>query len=118
MKTILLAAAIAGLASAANAQGMGGQPAPANGVCLWTYNIDHTTTVDPSTVLFHMRNGEVWRNTLKGPCPGLKFHGFTYLTHSEQICSNGVPISVIATHEACSLGVFTPERPANGTMTP
>ncbi|HEY2445075.1 MAG TPA: hypothetical protein VGI20_04990 [Rhizomicrobium sp.] len=118
MKTILFAAAVAGFAAAASAPGMAMPPAPANSVCLWTYNIDHTTVVNPSTVLFHMRNGEVWRNTLKGPCPGLKYHGFAYLTQSENICSNGVPITVIETHQACSLGVFTPEARASGSMTP
>jgi hypothetical protein len=118
MKAILLAAAVAGFATAANAQGMGAAPAPANHVCLWTYMIDHTTTVDPSTVLFHMKNGQVWRNTLQGPCPGLKFHGFSYLTRSDTICSNAVPIQVIDTHESCSLGTFTPEHPPTGGWTP
>ena len=77
-------------------------------LCLWTYTIEGTTVVDPRTILFHTRDGRTYVNTLKAPCPGLKLHGFTYLTHSDEICSNAVPISVIATHESCALGVFTP----------
>jgi hypothetical protein len=77
-------------------------------LCLWTATIEGTTVVNPSTILFHTRDGRTYVNTLKQPCPGLKFHGFAYLTHSDEICSNAVPISVIETGEVCALGVFTP----------
>ncbi|HEY1615810.1 MAG TPA: hypothetical protein VGF97_19215 [Rhizomicrobium sp.] len=124
MKTIVFAATLAVLTTAAGAQDMA-TPAvlksPNNHVCLWTYMIDHTTTVDANTILFHLKNGQVWRNTLQGPCRGLKFHGFTYLTRSDTICSNAVPISVIETHEACSLGNFTATTPGEkspGVNTP
>jgi hypothetical protein len=77
-------------------------------LCLWTYTIEGTTVVNPSTILFHTRDGRTYVNTLKAPCPGLMLHGFVYLTHSSEICSNAVPISVIETHQACALGVFEP----------
>ena len=81
---------------------------PGQHVCLQSTSIENTTTVDPSTILFHMRNGTVWKNTLKTPCPGLKFHGFTYLTRADEVCSNAQSIAVIETGEACQLGIFTP----------
>jgi hypothetical protein len=79
--------------------------------CLWTYMIDHTHVVNPRTVVFYMKDGKAWTNTLKGPCPGLEFHGFGYVTHSDQICSNAVPIRVIETGEVCALGAFAPGAP-------
>jgi len=111
MKTIFFAAAIAGIVSAADAQGVATSAAPSNHVCLQSYLIDHTTTVNPSVILFHMKNGTVWKNTLPQPCRGLSFHGFVYETKDEQICSDMQPISVIETHEVCTLGAFTPYAP-------
>jgi hypothetical protein len=81
---------------------------PGQHVCLQSTAIENTTTVDASTILFHMRNGTVWKNTLKVPCPGLKFHGFSYLTRADEVCSDAQAISVIETGEACELGTFTP----------
>lgn len=77
-------------------------------VCLWTYQIDHTHVLNPQTVLFYMKDGHVWRNDLKGPCPALEFHGFKFISNSDQICSNAVGIRVIETGEACALGPFSP----------
>ena len=117
MKAIAIGVAIAALSigtmsvDTAGAQSMQ-SPAmqgPAGPTCLnidWPYAVDHTKTVDPSTVLFYMKDGKVWQNNLKSPCPGLSFHGFTYVAHEGEICANG-PINVIETHETCSLGRFT-----------
>lgn len=89
------------------------QPAaPANPpVCLrldMPKNIDHTHVVDDRTVLFYMRDGKIWKNTLKSPCPGLLFHGFSFLTHYPEVCSNAQGIQVLVTGQVCSLGEFTP----------
>ena len=118
MKAIAIGVAIAALSigalsiGAAGAQSMQSpaMQSPAAGpTCLnidWPYAVDHTKTVDPSTVLFYMKDGKVWQNNLKSPCPGLSFHGFSYVAHEGEICANG-PINVIETHETCSLGKFT-----------
>jgi hypothetical protein len=112
MKPSVTAAIVASamLLGGVSAMAQPGPDAAANPAsnCLWTYQIDHTHVVNPRTVLFYMKNGKVWTNTLKGPCPGLEFHGFSYVTHSDQICSNAVPIRVIETGEVCALGPFTP----------
>jgi hypothetical protein len=113
MKTIALPLAAAALLAAstaiAAAQEAGTEVAGRH-VCLWTYNIDHTHVVNPRTVLFYMKNGNVYRNDLKGPCPGLEFHGFSYVTRSDEICGPEIGIRVIRTGEACSLGEFRPYR--------
>jgi hypothetical protein len=95
------------------AQGMQGQQDPNHRVCLnieMPNAVDHTKTVDASTILFYMRDGKIWKNTLKTPCPGLEFHGFSYATHYSELCGNE-GISVIETHQVCSLGNFTPYTP-------
>lgn len=73
-----------------------------------TGSIDHTKVVDPQTILFFMRDGKVWKNTLRGKCPGLEFHGFSFVTHYDELCSNAVSIQVVQTGEVCQLGYFTP----------
>ena len=63
-------------------------PAPTTGVgpvCLHPFSstqdtINHTHVLDPQHVLFYMRDGKVLLNTLKGPCPGLMIHGFSFVT--------------------------------------
>lgn len=80
-------------------------------VCLSTSNIDRTRTPDTQTILFYMRNGKIWKNTLRARCSGLAFHGFIYRVRGGQICSNMQSIQVIQTHEICTLGDFTPYTP-------
>jgi hypothetical protein len=115
MKAIAIGAAIAALCisplliGTAGAQTMQ-SPTPSGKICLnldWPQAVDHTKTVDASTVLFYMKDGKVWQNNLKSPCPGLILHGFTYTAQQGELCANG-PINVIETHEACSLGPFSP----------
>lgn len=79
-------------------------------VCLRTNYIDSTRVVDPSTILFRMKDGKVWRNNLRTPCLSLKFYGFKYQTSFMEICSNAQSIHVLTTNEVCSLGNFTPEK--------
>lgn len=114
MKAIVMGAALAVLAiGVARAEAVAPPPAQSSGhVCLWTYLIDHTQTVDPKTVIFHMKNGDEWRNTLTSPCRGLMFHGFAYVTRDGSICDNMQSIMVLESHQVCMLGAFTPEPKA------
>ena len=76
-----------------------------------TGSIDRTKVVDPQTVLFYMRDGKIWKNRLHAPCRGLEFHGFSFVTHYDELCSNAVSIQVIDTGQVCQLGYFTPYTP-------
>jgi hypothetical protein len=80
-------------------------------VCLNSQQVDYTHVADANTVLFHMKDGKIWKNSLKASCPGLLLHGFSYLTHYDEICSNQVPIEVQKTGATCTLGAFTPYSP-------
>lgn len=96
-------------------------PAPTTGVgpvCLHPFStptdtINHTHVLDPQHVLFYMRDGKVWLNTLKGRCPGLMFHGFSFVTPEDDVCANSTPIKVIESGETCTLGPFTPYVPTS-----
>jgi hypothetical protein len=83
-----------------------------------TGSIDHTKTVDPQTILFYMRDGKIWKNTLRSPCRGLLFNGFSFVTHYDEICSNAVSIRVIQTGQVCQLGYFTPYTADPAPQTP
>ncbi len=77
-------------------------------VCLEASSVWSTGVIDEKTILFHMRNGTVWKNTLKQSCPNLKFRrGFSEVVTSGQICANRQIISVLGTHNPCQLGDFT-----------
>ena|SRR5258707_2090870 len=84
-------------------------PAGARPLCLTPRQIDHTTVVSPRTILFHMKDGKIWRSDLRTPCLGLKFYGFRYETAIDEICSGSQAIQVLRTHEVCVLGPFQPQ---------
>src|SRR5689334_15368214 len=82
-------------------------------VCLYTYRIENTTVPNARTILFHMKDGSVWRNTLRNACPDLRFRGFVYVDRGSlyKICANLDTVRVIDTGEACMLGPFTQDAP-------
>jgi hypothetical protein len=83
-------------------------PPQTAGVCLNGTDIEYTQTPNDQTVVFHMRDGKVWRNTLKTPCPNLKFeHAFSETIRGGQICANQQIIRVQQTGNFCALGDFT-----------
>ena len=117
MRTLAATVFLAALAAASAQAQPGLQPSAGSRVCLRPFDTPgpggdiHTHVVDPGTILFYMPNGKVWKNTLKGRCPGLMFHGFEYVTHQDEICSNAQAIRVVETGETCELGNFTPYAP-------
>ncbi|MGH6876610.1 MAG: hypothetical protein ACREHV_04435 [Rhizomicrobium sp.] len=116
MKILAAAACLAALAVTPALAQPGPPHSPMTGVgpvCLRPFSspndpINHTKVVDPQHILFYMADGKIWENTLKGPCPGLMFHGFTFVTPEDDVCGNSTPISVIESGETCTLGPFTP----------
>jgi len=79
--------------------------------CLRSDMIDHTTVPDNRTILFHMRGGAVWKNTLPAPCVGLDFPGgFEYATFHDEVCANVEVIRVLKEGTRCKLGAFSPAK--------
>jgi hypothetical protein len=83
--------------------------------CVARSSIDRTEIVDDGTILFRMRNGDVYRNVLRHECPTLKSRDqFAYRVNTAQLCSADL-ITVLernalgfARGPSCSLGTFAP----------
>lgn len=86
-----------------------GYSQPQTNVCLYTYLIDRTDIPDESTIVFHMKDRKIWTNKLPRRCPGLRFHGFSYVVRgNNEICGNLQSIRVLETGNVCLLGPFVP----------
>ena len=111
MKTVTIAFAALLLGSVgANAA----EPAIHNSgknTCVWAYMVDHTTVApDSKSIVFHLRGGDQVVNTLPAACNGLQFHGFTYVSRTDEVCA-GQGIRVIKSGQVCMLGQFAPSAP-------
>ncbi len=88
-------------------------------ICLQTNAIESTEIKDDSTILFHMRDGTTYRNSLPQRCYGLKSasNGFTYAPTdpgSDELCGNfgtfrvnESPAEGFGTGPVCMWGPFT-----------
>ena len=55
--------------------------------CLSTHTLRSTAVLDDQTILFQLRDGSVWKNTLDFSCPTLGFHeSFSYVSHGSRLC--------------------------------
>jgi hypothetical protein len=91
--------------------------AQAGNVCLTASHIDHTYAPSDDTLLVYMQNREIWKNTLKAPCQGLKFeNAIKWEIRGDEVCSNMQSFSVLHQGNFCFLGEFTrytpPPKPA------
>jgi hypothetical protein len=77
-------------------------------VCLNASQIQRTEVPDDRTIIFHMRDGKVWRNSLKTVCPMLKVSPYTQKLTGDLVCSNQQFIHVTLTGNDCVLGDFSP----------
>jgi len=112
LATVAILAAVAALPAIAQT----GPQTPTGPVCLQPATVPNepiprTKVLDPQTVLFYTRNGQIWKNTLRTRCRGLMFHGFVVVGRQGEICSNSTSIRVIESGETCALGAFTPYTP-------
>jgi len=83
-----------------------------NGVCLQSFLISHTSIPDDSTILYHMKDGKIWKNSLPFACPSLRNEGgFTYTSDAAEICSKLITIRVLRSGIFCEMGQFTPYTP-------
>ena len=83
--------------------------AKGNGVCLQTSQIDHTEILNDTAILFYMKTGKPYLNTMHMSCPSLKMEdGFAYESEIQEVCSNSQTIRVLRSGNFCELGQFTP----------
>ena len=95
--------------SAVSAQTAASDP---HSVCLHMRDVDHSQSVGDKVLVFTMRNGQVWRNQLKTPCPGLSTYGYSERLFSDEVCANQQIIHVLRIGASCVLGDFTLDKPA------
>ena len=91
----------------------------AGNLCISSRDILNTTPQDDgSAILFHMRDGSVWRNDLQGRCPDLKFDGFVWNVRNpdETVCEHEQSLRVLQSGEVCVLGKFTRVAPPRTRM--
>jgi hypothetical protein len=60
------------------------------------------------SILFKMRDGTQWRNTLRGRCPDLVFEGYSWTVRNadNSVCENEESLKVLQSPEVCQLGKF------------
>jgi hypothetical protein len=90
--------------------------------CISSQDIENMEVVDDYTILFHMRGGKIWKNTLKTQCYGLGFErAIAYETWGGELCANAQPFRVVRRGTFCTLGSFEAYRkqpPKDGDTSP
>lgn len=105
MKTFASLAVLLALGAATTAPAL----AADGPMCLRSRDVDTTKALDAHTILFRMKDGKVWRSSMRAACPSLRFNGFEYVTRFDEICGGSQMIRVLETSQVCVLGRFTPE---------
>jgi hypothetical protein len=85
------------------------------GRCINPTRIQKQEIVSDREIRFVMDTGDVWVNTLKRECHGLKFEGgFSWDVRGTQVCADEQVITVLNAGTTCMLGAFTkaPAAPA------
>jgi hypothetical protein len=101
----LLASSALALSAATKVQAQ----AQGGNVCLNVTEILTSQAVDNKTIIYRMKDGKVWRNTLAAPCPELvSFSAGSYsqVLHTDYLCANTQHITV-KSGMVCRLGEFT-----------
>jgi len=81
-------------------------------ICVSARDVDHTSVLSDNEILYVMKSGKIWKNTLRKSCPGLGFErAFSETIVADGICSNRQMITVINRGTPCFLGAFTPYTP-------
>jgi len=84
-------------------------------ICIDTRKIVSSTPQGHGrAILFKMRDGTLWRNNLRGVCPGLDFDGYAWTVRNpdSSVCENEETLRVLQSGEICALGKFEKVTPA------
>ena len=85
------------------------QNAQGGNICLNVTEIRSSQAVDNRTIIYRMKDGKVWRNTLATPCPELvsfSAGAYSQVLHTDYLCANTQEITV-KSGMVCRLGEFT-----------
>jgi len=84
---------------------------PASALCLRNREIDSTNVPDGKTMIIKMRNGTVYHNTLLSRCSALKYNGFVWVSHNDEVCDNAATLRVLNSGQICQIGKFELQPP-------
>lgn len=83
--------------------------------CLQITRIFRSEIVDDRTILFHMRDGAIWKNELPNKCYGLRMQGgFGYTTPLDRLCDLDIIQVLGGAFSVCGLGHFEAYEPPEG----
>lgn len=106
---VLLVSACSSPSASPSAPSAGGAPPKR---CLQIARIYRSEIVDDGTILFHMRDGAIWRNRLPRRCSGLRMQGgFGYVTPLDRLCDLDLIQVLEGSRSVCGLGRFEPYAP-------
>lgn len=91
---------------------------PASATCLRLQDMKDAQAPDGKTLIVTMNNGKVWHNRLVGSCSELKWQGFAWTTHSDDVCDREQSLRVLNSGQICQLGVFEPGPAPKKTVAP
>jgi len=83
-------------------------------ICIDTRNIKSSLPQDHGkSILFTMRDGAQWRNTLQSGCPDLDFNGFQWTVRNPDntVCDGEQSLQVLQSGQICQLGKFEKVTP-------
>ncbi len=103
------AMALLGTAACASPSGSDAGSAATAGApaCINPTRIQKQEILSDTQIRFEMDNGDVWVNTLKRECNGLKFEGgFSWDVRGTEVCANQQMITVLNAGNTCMLGTF------------
>lgn len=84
-------------------------PAYADRMCINPSDIVSSGSKDGKTMIFHMRDGRVLVNHLRGSCPDLRFNGYVWVVHGpDLVCEDEQSLRVMQSGQICILGKFDP----------
>ena len=68
-----------------------------------------------AAILFKMRDGTQWHNSLKGKCPDLDFNGYAWTVRNpnDTVCENEQSLKVLRSAQVCQLGKFENVTPGH-----
>jgi hypothetical protein len=84
-------------------------------MCIDTRDIVSSEAKDGgAALLFKMKNGTQWLNTLQGKCPDLIFNGYVWTIRNPDntVCEREESLRVLQSGQICVLGKFTKVAPA------
>jgi hypothetical protein len=102
IRSLVAVPAILGILISAASSGWGATPVPGI-VCVPLMNIKTFAAIDDKTILLQLRNGRYKRLDLLVSCPEIMFGGFSFVTHTQELCTTDELRAAAPAHRTCMI---------------